>query len=96
MRQLSFKIKVNDTAIFEWKDDTLTCSDSFAMEYLKDMSLAHIPKVVAMPDLIDFDDDLTDGRNAYYAIIGLFDNHEVLEEPTEEFLDYGYVEGRIY
>lgn len=93
---MSFIVKVANGTIFEWKDDSLQCSDTETMKYFMEMLGWHIPKVVAQPDLIDFNDDLTDGRNAYYAVTGIFQEHEVLKYPSEEFLDYGYIEGQIY
>lgn len=93
---MSFKIKVDDKATFEWKNNKLYCDDEKAMRQLKHRLVIHIPTVVIMPDMIDYDDDLTDGRNAYYAITGSFPDHEVLEEPSEDFLFSYFDENVIY
>lgn len=92
---MSFKIKVG-RALFEWENDKLVCDSAETLSELKTALALHTPEVIALPDLIDYDDDLTDGRNAYYAILGTFDNCEILEKPDEKFLDYGYEENKIY
>lgn len=92
---MSFKIKVG-RALFEWKNDKLSCDNAETLSELKTALALHTPEVIALPDLIDYDADLSDGRNAYYAILGTFDNCEILEKPDESFLDYGYEENKIY
>lgn len=92
---MSFKIKV-DEAIFEWKDNKLHCSSDKKLNDLKELLTFHIPKVVTMPDGIDYDEDLTNGSNAYFAILGTFKNSEVLKEPTDKFLHPYFDETVIY
>lgn len=92
---MGFKIKA-DGAIFEWYGSKLHCTDDIVMKLFKDLLSFHIPEVVAIPGVIDYDDDLTDGRNAYYAILGIFEDCEILKTPSKEFLDEDYVKGRIY
>lgn len=92
---MSFRIKVKNT-IFEWKNKKLHCDDDQTLKELKEHLELHIPTVVVMPDEIDYDDDLTNGSNAYYAIIGEFKEAKVLVEPDEEFLHPDYEPGRIY
>lgn len=91
---MAFKIRVKG-AIFEWRDDSLHCTNESVMNALKQGLQLHIPKVVVPPDLIDFDDDLKDGRNAFYAILGVFADSEIIEEPSEGFLDYDNFDDEI-
>ena len=92
---MSFKIKVEE-AIFEWKDNKLHCSSDKKLNELKELLKFHIPKVVVMPDGIDYDEDLTAGSNAYFAILGTFKNSEVIKEPTDKFLHPYFDETVIY
>ncbi len=92
---MGFKIRVGNES-FEWFDQKLVCSSHEKMQELIESLKDHIPTVLALPDLIDYDDDLTNGRNAYYTILGSFKECEVVKKPSEDFLGYGYVEGRIY
>ena len=80
---MSFKIKVND-AVFEWENNQLTCTKESTMLLFKDLLSIHEPKVVTMPDGIDYDDDLTDERNAYSALLGTFPESKIIKDLSEE------------
>lgn len=92
---MGFTIKVKN-GLFEWQGNGLICNDRDLMAKLKEELQFHRPEIVAYPDLVDYTDDLSDGRNAYYAITGTFNDCEVIEKPTEEFLDYGFNKDVIY
>lgn len=82
---MRFEIRVRD-AIFEWRDGKLICTSKNVMELLKEELAFREPKLIAMPDMIDYDDDLTDGENAYNAILGTFPDCEVIVKPAAEDL----------
>lgn len=92
---MSFKIKAAG-AVLEWKNGTLQCSDDRIINYLKDILEIHKPEIVIPPDMINYDDDLADGRNAYLAILDIFPDAEVLEEPDDDFLNPEYDENIVY
>ncbi len=92
---MSFKIKATG-AVFEWKKGALQCSDDRIINYLKDILEIHEPETVILPDMINYDDDLTDGRNAYLAILDIFQDAEVLEKPDEDFLNLEYDKDVVY
>lgn len=92
---MSFKIRVGQD-FFEWKNDELVCSDDATMKELKALLEFHIPNVVVHPGGIDYNSDLTDGPNSYYAILGSFKNCEIIKEPSEDFLFDYFDENAIY
>lgn len=80
---MAFKIKANN-ATFEWRDGRLLCDDQKALTDFKREIKLHLPKVVAMPDLIDYDDDLSDQENVYEALKSIYPDCKVIEEPNKE------------
>ncbi|MGX7196739.1 hypothetical protein [Enterococcus olivae] len=92
---MSFKIKVYD-AEFYWENGALHCTDKTLFKNFKELLAAHIPAVVVMPDMIDYDDDLTDERNAFLAINGIFPVTEISEMPADEIMFADMEENRIY
>lgn len=92
---MSFKIQVEDD-VFEWLNGKLECSSDSRMNELKELLELHIPTVVIPPGQVDYDNDLSDGPNAYYAIKGIFQKPKVLIEPTEDFLFEYFDDDVIY
>lgn len=91
---MRFEINVNG-AVFEWRNNYLHCSNQEAMDHLKQELMFHTPTLLAMPDLIDYDGDLTDGPNAYYAIRGTYPECEVIVDLEKKYL-YEFDESVVY
>lgn len=92
---MAIKVKV-DKVLFEWKDGKLQSNDDELLEHFKFMLEMHIPTVVAMPDLVDYYNDLTDERNMFLALKGIFEECEVIESPASKILEYDTDYDRIY
>lgn len=80
----------NDRAVsFWWNHDKLYCTDVQAEAWLYQMAQLHLPEIVVLPDVMDYDGDLTEGRMAYNAILDIFPNHQIIKEPSNEFITGG-------
>ena len=71
---------------FSW-NSSLECDDKDALMWLKWSMKMHIPKVIAVPDMIDYSDDLSNMMEVYRAIVDTFPNVVVKKAPPEDEFD---------
>ena len=81
--------------VFEWKDNQLNCDNEQELDLFKEELFHREPKVVALPDLVDFTDDLTDGENVFNALLGIYPKAKVLVKPDEKDL-YQFNDDVVY
>lgn len=93
---VDFEVKVNSLnkeAVLFW-DGSLKGNDPEVVALLSQLMQLHTPQVVALPDGVDYYDDIYNGPNVYRAIMKIFPDNEVLKAPSDDFM--GIKSFRVY
>lgn len=95
---MDYKIEVNWKGKDEqiWFDQEIQSTSPSLVANINREIQFHLPKVVALPDLIDFHRDDYSSLNYYNAITNLFPDCKIIKKPDDDFFDYKFDSNVIY